>query len=189
MDEICGFRSFHLEFCFYGNSILSLDKRPIMMFCRGLETKWVFFLRFFLLKAWQCSQCPAGSVLTWPVHSWPQTLMWYGHISCVPLIERAPICLHVLWKYSASAYFPRTAEGWQFFDVALMYTGRQDSISLYIDIQDSILGPEILFSVAAGSVERPTSVAEIALEKYFYSAWAFRYLKCTYVQIVACLHV
>ncbi len=99
--------------------------------------------------------------------------------SCVPLIERAPICPHVLWKYSASAYFPRTAEGWQFFDVALMYTGRQDSISLYIDIQDSILGPEILFSVTAGSVET-NKYRWNCLEKHFHSVCAFRDLTCTY---------
>ncbi len=68
-----------------------------------------------------------------------------------------------------------------------MYTGRQDSISLYIDIQDSILGPEILFSVTAGSVE--TNKYRLnCLEKHFYSVCAFRDLTCTYC-LYRSLHV
>jgi len=132
MDEICGFiKASTLSFVSMATLFCPQIKYPLWCFFQ--RTKWVFFFffRFVLLKAWQISEGPAGSVLTWPVHNWPQTLMWYGHIDFLRCAThwKSTNLSPLLWKYSASAYFLRIAEGWQFFDVAFMYTSRQDSIS------------------------------------------------------------
>lgn len=136
MVEICCFKEAStLSFVSMATLFCPQIKYPLWCFFQRTKGFFIYlffyFLRFVLLKAWQFSQGPVGTVLAWPVHNWPQTNVIWAHwlpTVCHSLKEDQFVPTTV--KILCFSLLPTYRWGLTiFFDLALMYTGRQDSIS------------------------------------------------------------